>query len=220
MEHLPAQLPPDPLPLFEKWLTEAMADSTLANPDAMTLATANESSAPSARIVLCKAIVADPGYLVFYTNYESAKARDIEAVNRVAGVFHWDHLNRQARIEGIAVRSPTEESDAYFASRDKESQIGAWASAQSQPLGSRKMLKDKHVVTTQKLAGLAQETGKKDIPRPPFWGGYRIWLSAIELWTRGAARLHDRGRWHRRLGFDDGSGTFRPGDWTAQRLQP
>ncbi len=222
MEHLPAKLPADPLPLFEKWLTEALADGTLANPDAMTLATANGYAVPSARIVLCKKIVADPGYLVFYTNYESAKAREIEASNWVAGVFHWDHLNRQARFEGIAVRSPAEESDAYFATREKESQIGAWASAQSQPIASRKMLKEKHVATTWKLAGLAEESGKRDIPRPPFWGGYRIWLSGIELWTRGAARLHDRARWHRRLGSrdDNGNGSFSPDDWRVQRLQP
>lgn len=220
MEHLPGKLPADPLPLFEKWLSEALADGKLSNPDAMTLATVGKSAVPSARIVLCKKVVADPGYLVFYTNYESAKGHDIESGKRVAGVFHWDHLNRQARFEGIAVRSPKEESDAYFATREKESQIGTWASAQSQPIASRKMMRDKHVVTTQKLAKLAEETGKNDIPRPPSWGGYRIWLSAIELWTRGDARLHDRGRWHRRLGPEAGDGTFSPGDWSAQRLQP
>jgi pyridoxamine 5'-phosphate oxidase len=218
MEQLPNKLPKDPLAIFAKWLAAAQDDGTLPNPDAMTLATVNNTGVPTARIVLCKQVVKNPGYLVFYTNYESAKGTDIEAGKPVAGAFHWDHLNRQIRFEGIAVRSPAAESDAYFATREKESQIGAWASAQSQPIASHQALKDKHVATTRKLAGLAQESGKNEIPRPPFWGGYRIWLSAVELWVRGDARLHDRGRWERDL--KPVGHSFTPGDWTATRLQP
>jgi pyridoxamine 5'-phosphate oxidase len=172
--------------------------------------------------VLCKSIVIDPGYLVFYTNYNSAKASAIETNSRVAAVFHWDHMNRQARVEGIAVRSPAAESDAYFATRDKESQIGAWASAQSQPIGSRLMLMQKHVATARKLSNLAVDSGIMSVPRPPFWGGYRIWLSAVELWVRGEARLHDRGRWERPLAVSAGSADPSPsfGPWSATRLQP
>jgi pyridoxamine 5'-phosphate oxidase len=218
MEHLPGKLPADPMPLLKKWLAVAEADKKLANPHAMTLATANECGAPSARVVLCKEVSTDPAYLVFYTNYESTKGREIETNPWVAGAFHWDHLDMQIRFGGTAIKSPTEESDAYFATRDKESQISAWASAQSQPLANRKMMKDKQVVTLQKLAKMAEKSGKNNIPRPPCWGGYRIWLSSLEFWTRGAARLHDRARWHRRLGFQGDA--FNPDDWKAYRLQP
>jgi pyridoxamine 5'-phosphate oxidase len=218
MERLPPKLPDSPLPLILKWLEYARADGVIPNPDAMTLATADSTGRPSARIVLCKKIVPVPGYLVFYTNYGSPKARDIETGTPVAGVFHWDHLNRQVRVEGVAVRSPADESDAYFATRDKESQIGAWTSAQSQPLESRAALKDKHIATTRKLAELAAEAGKTEIPRPPFWGGYRIWLGAVELWVRGGSRLHDRGRWERNLSRSGDEITA--GDWIATRLQP
>jgi len=219
MEQLPTKLPSNPLVLFCAWLQAAHADGGLPNPDAMTLATVSKTGVPSARIVLCKQAVAEPGYLVFYTNYESAKADNIRDYQRVAVVFHWDHMNRQVRLEGRAVKSPDEESDQYFASRDKESQVGAWASAQSRPLTSRQELKDKHVATARKLAGLQADSDRTTVPRPPFWGGYRIWINAAELWCRGEARLHDRARWERKLGSPEGD-IFTPGDWTATRLQP
>ncbi|NOR40800.1 MAG: pyridoxamine 5'-phosphate oxidase [Gammaproteobacteria bacterium] len=219
MEQLPETLPDSPLPLICRWLHDAVADGSLQNPDAMTLATVDASGQPGARVVLCKDIVADPGYLVFYTNYESAKGAAIEAGNRVAAVFHWDHMDRQVRIEGFALQSPAEESDDYFASRDKESQIGAWASNQSEPIDSRQKLLNKHAATARKLSGLAIDSGIMDIPRPPFWGGYRIWISAAELWVRGQARLHDRGRWERSLDLENPANP-KPGAWTAVRLQP
>jgi pyridoxamine 5'-phosphate oxidase len=219
MEQLPETLPNSPLPLICKWLQDAVADGGLPNPDAMTLATVDSSGQPAARVVLCKDIVADPGYLIFYSNYESAKGAAIEANNRVAAVFHWDDMNRQVRIEGFALRSPAEESDSYFTSRDKESQIGAWASNQSEPVESRQNLLNKHAATARKLSGLAVDSGIMAIPRPPFWGGYRIWISAAELWVRGQARLHDRGRWERSLEFADPANP-KPGAWTTIRLQP
>lgn len=219
MAHLPEKLPDNPLPLLASWLEEAKNDGTLPNPDAMALATINAAGYPAARVVLCKQIVVDPGYLIFYTNYASAKGNAIESHNRVAAVFHWDHLNKQARVEGIAMRSPADESDAYFATRDKESQIGAWASAQSQPIASRLQLLNKHVATARKLSGLAVDSGIMSVRRPPFWGGYRIWVNAVELWMRGEARLHDRGRWERPLDAS-GGGDPLPGSWSATRLQP
>ncbi len=218
MEQLPDNLPASPMPLLEKWLQDAITDGGLPNPDAMALATVSGEQ-PGVRIVLCKQVVADPGYLVFYTNYNSAKGMAIAANNRVAGVFHWDHMNRQARFEGIAIKSPAGQSDEYFASRDKESQIGAWTSAQSQRLGSRLELLNKHIATARKLGGLAETAGKTSVPRPPFWGGYQIWLSAVELWTRGKARLHDRGRWERDLACA-GNAMPTAGEWKAWRLQP
>ena len=218
MAKLPDKLPGNPLPTLDAWIKEARDDGVIPNPDAMTLATVGASGAPTARVVLCKEIVADPGYLVFYTNYESVKGEDLAATGKAACVFHWDHMNRQVRVEGLVVKSPAEESDAYFASRDKESQIGAWASAQSQVLQSRQALMDKHVATARKLANLQEESGKTEIPRPPFWGGYRIWATALELWVRGEARLHDRGRWERTLEPRDEG--FETGDWHSKRIQP
>jgi len=209
MEVLPSSLPDTPLPLLAKWMQDAVASNTLPNPDAMTLATTDASGCPAARIVLCKELVTDPGYLVFYTNYNSAKGEALDKNNRVAAVFHWDQLNRQARIEGIALKSPAEESDTYFATRDKESQIGAWASAQSQPIDARQSLKTKHVATTRKLSNLAMDSGIMDIPRPAFWGGYRLVPNAIEFWQNQDDRLHDRELYER-----DGS------VWRCTRLAP
>ncbi len=213
MEQLPDPLPDNPLHILSQWLDEARASNLYPNPDAMALATVDATGQPANRIVLCKQLLAEPGYAVFYTNYTSAKGDAIAANARVAAVFHWDRLNRQARLEGIAVPSPAAESDAYFASRDRDSQVGAWASAQSQPIEQRSQL-------LRALQAMQQRFGDRDsIARPPHWGGYRVWLTAAELWTRGDARLHDRGRWERELtAGDDGGFTASP--WQHQRLQP
>ncbi len=213
MEQLPEPLPDNPLHILSQWLEDARASGLYPNPDAMALATVEPTGQPANRIVLCKQLLADPGYAVFYTNYASAKGDAITANARVAAVFHWDRLNRQARLEGVAVPSPAAESDAYFASRDRDSQIGAWASAQSQPIEQRSQL-------LRALQAMQQRFGDHNsIARPPHWGGYRIWLSAVELWTRGDARLHDRGRWKRELTASaDGGHMASP--WQSQRLQP
>ena len=142
----------------------------------MVLATATVDGRPSARVVLLKTLVVDPGYVVFYTNYDSRKGRELDANPRAAAVVHWDTLGRQVRLEGAVSVSPREESDAYFASRPLDSRIGAWASLQSQPLDTRATL----------LARVAAESARlgADVPRPPRWGGYRLWPEAVELWTR------------------------------------
>ncbi len=214
METLPEPLPGDPLPIVGRWLADAISDGGLPNPDAMALATLDGDGMPANRIVLCRGLVEQPGYLVFYTNYESAKGAALAANDRVAGVFHWDHMNRQVRIEGRVVRSPAAESDAYFAGRDRASQIGAWASAQSRPIAERAQL--------ERALQAIRMRFPEDVPveRPPHWGGYRIWLSAVELWTRGDARLHDRGRWTRELGDAAADGIYTPGSWQSTRLQP
>lgn len=212
MPTLPDPLPYNPLELLADWLEEARAAKTRPNPDTMLLATVSAGGQPGARAVLCKQLLADPGYLVFYTNYHSAKGADIAANQRVAAVFHWDSAARQARIEGIAVPSPSDESDRYFASRDRDSQLGAWASAQSQKLESRGEL-------IAHAAAIAAHYRDRSVPRPPHWGGYRIWVSAVELWLGGEARLHDRARWERSLQPND-SGDFAAGRWSGHRLQP
>jgi pyridoxamine 5'-phosphate oxidase len=215
MSGLPADLPANPLPLFCEWFEHALQNSTQPNRDAMTLATQADGNHVTARIVLCKQVVPDPGYLLFYTNYESAKGMQINANPNVAVVFHWDDLGRQVRIEGIASQSPREESDRYFASRDRESRIGAWTSEQSRTIDSHAELLEKHASMQAKFA---EPHNDGEIPRPPNWGGYRIVIRAIELWHRGSARLHERARWERPL--DIAGGTIQAGQWQAKRLQP
>lgn len=216
---LPTPLPEDPMPLAAAWLEDAKVRALQPNPNALVISTVGRESQPTARVVLCKDFVADPGYLVFYTNYQSRKAREIAANSRMGALFHWDGLGRQVRIEGIAVRSPAEESDAYFASRPPGSRLGAWASDQSEPIASREAL-------LEQLHGRAAELGVSvpppddaDIPRPAHWGGFRLWASRVELWTEGASRVHDRAVWERRL-TRDSEHSFRTGPWQSTRLQP
>jgi pyridoxamine 5'-phosphate oxidase len=208
---LPEELPADPMPLFAQWFEAARVAQSQPNPDAMVLATATDDGRPSARVVLLKRLVTNPGYVVFYTNYDSRKGHELAANPRAAAVVHWDALGRQVRLEGVVSVSPADESDAYFVSRPLDSRIGAWASAQSQPLASRSTL----------LARVAAETSRlgATVPRPPNWGGYRLWPEAVELWTEGAFRIHDRARWTRGLA-PESSGAFRAGPWQATRLYP
>lgn len=223
---LPAELPENPLPLAHEWFKLAQQAANQRNPNSLTLATIGPGGAPSARVVLCKAFVADPGFLVFYTNYESAKARAIMANAKVAAVMHWDALGRQMRFEGTAVKSPAAESDAYFASRGWGSRLGAWGSDQSRPIASHKQLVQQIRERAVKLGvALGDDTNTlsgnhaPDIPRPPHWGGFRIWPAALELWVEGADRIHDRARWERSLTRHD-EHSFDGGPWTASRLQP
>ena len=223
---LPKELPADPMQWIQDWLNEAFEKKCQRNPHSMTCVTVDEQSRPTARMVLCKEIVPDPGYVVFYTNYNSQKARHLAANPNVALVLHWDALGRQIRIEGHAVRSPADESDAYFATRDWVSQIGAWGSDQSEPLESRSALvaqvRDRAlklgVEAAKNLRSIAADD-RNVIPRPPHWGGYRVWARRVELWIEGRDRIHDRARWERTL-EPAGDDAFTAGDWTSTRLQP
>jgi pyridoxamine 5'-phosphate oxidase len=208
---LPAALPPDPMPLFAEWFAHARQEAAQRNPDSMVLATATPDGHPSARVVLLKRLVADPGYVVFYTNYDSRKGREIAANPRVAAVIHWDAHGRQVRLEGPVLRSPSAESDEYFASRALDSRIGAWASLQSEPLSTRATL-------MKRVAAQAVRFGTQ-VPRPPHWGGYRLWPDSVELWNEGAFRVHDRARWTRSLDPVGDTG-FAAGPWAATRLYP
>jgi len=222
---LPQPLPPDPLPIASQWLAEAWERRVQPNPDAMVLATSDAQGRPSARVVLCKQLVAPPGYLLFYTNYESRKGRELEENPHAGAVLHWDTMHRQVRIEGPVTKATPEESDRYFDSRAWQRRIGAWASRQSEPVASRDELL--HAVeqvaerfkTPDPLADDGAETIDTPIPRPPHWGGYRLWIESIELWVEGAFRIHDRARWSRELERRDAN-TFAAGAWTATRLHP
>ena len=225
-KRLPRSLPNDPMRWAKAWLDEAVAGKVQRNPNTMTAMTVDDEGQPSGRQVLCKDFVEDPGYLVFYTNYKSNKSRHLEHNNRIALLFHWDSFGRQVRLEGRAVRSPAEESDAYFATRDWGSQLGAWGSDQSSPLESRAALISQVSKRAVKL-GVQAATSLKAIAvddrpviqRPPHWGGYRVWPHRIELWIEGEDRIHDRARWERSLQPGDGD-TFIVGEWSGTRLQP
>lgn len=212
--------------LAEAWITEAADLAVQRNTNAMTIVSVDHAGRPSARVILCKDFVADPGYLVFYTNYKSRKATELEANANAAALFHWDSLGRQIRIEGTVLRSPVEESDAYFASRDWGSQLGAWGSDQSAPIDSRKALVEQIQRRGQELGlSLGHETEPLSdepfptIARPPHWGGYRLWATMVELWVEGSDRIHDRGRWNRDIikAADEG---YSMTAWTSTRLQP
>ncbi|MDH4108533.1 MAG: pyridoxamine 5'-phosphate oxidase [Gammaproteobacteria bacterium] len=225
-DRLPEKLPDDPMQLASDWLDEATAREVQRNPNAMALVTLGADHRPSARVVLCKSFVADPGYIVFYTNYQSRKGRDISANADVALVFHWDALGRQVRIEGKAVFSPPAESDAYFHSRDWGSRLGAWGSDQSRPIASRDALVAQIKARAAEL-GLPLEPdaanpaagSPPEIPRPPHWGGFRVWASSVELWVEGRDRIHDRAVWTRELAPAD-ENEFAPTAWVGTRLQP
>jgi pyridoxamine 5'-phosphate oxidase len=219
-EVLPDVLPGDPLAIAARWMEEAWKRRLQPNPNAMVLATERDGR-PSARVVLCKDIVPEPGYVVFYTNYLSRKGRELSGNPRAAAVIHWDPLHRQIRIEGHTSPAPASDSDAYFASRAVQSRIGAWASAQSEPVGSRTALLDSVAAAASRFGITDPENpgSEVEVPRPPHWGGYRLWVDAVELWVEGAARIHDRARWTRSLKVL-GEGRFETGTWTATRLQP
>ena len=222
-ELLPERLPSDPLPLAASWQAQARDAPSESCPDGMALATTGADGLPDARIVLCKHWVCDPGFVVFATSYDSPKAADLDAGRGAAAVLHWDSLGRQVRLVGLARRSPAEESDALFAARAVPSRIGIWAGPQSEPVDDRG-------TTEAAMAAAAARFGvvwpfaprvaepAHPIPRPPFWGGYRLWIQRIELWAEGRDHVHDRGVWQRTL--EPVGGAFAPGPWSGRRLRP
>lgn len=215
---LPDPLPHDPLELAAHWLAEAWQRKDQPNPNAMVLATVDADGTPAARVVLCKGIEPQPGVVRFVSNYHSRKGHALSANPRAALVFHWDHSHRQLRVEGVVQRVSAADSDSYFASRHWASQLGAHASEQSQPIASRAELTAKLDAVTARF-GATPGSGAEAMQRPPHWGGYVLWVSAVELWTEGDARIHDRARWQRTLQLQ-ADGSVHTGDWHATRLQP
>jgi pyridoxamine 5'-phosphate oxidase len=190
---------PNPVEQFRRWFDEALA-ADLHEPNAMTLATATPDGRPSARIVLLKGF--DERGFVFYTNYGGRKSNELEANPYCALLFYWGELERQVRVEGHASRISAAESDAYFEGRPRGSQLGAWASEQSRPVEGRDTLE-------KRLRELEAAYEGREVPRPPFWGGYRVEPEVIELWQGRENRLHDRLRYSR-VGAA----------WRLVRLQP
>lgn len=193
-------LSPDPHVQFEAWFAAAIA-AGIPDPEQMALATATPEGAPSVRMVLLKGH--DARGFVFYTNRTSRKGAELRANARAAGVLHWKPLERQVRLEGDVVELPDDESAAYFATRDRESRVGAWASPQSQPLESREELERRVAEIEERFSPDAE------VPLPPFWGGYRIVASTIEFWQGRPGRLHDRFQY-----------LLGPDGWERRRLAP
>ncbi len=208
-------LPVEPLALLGRWLAEARSGKVQRNPGAMSLATVDEEGRPSLRTVLCRGFDEEAGFVVFYTNRRSQKGRQLAARPRAAAQFHWDALQRQARLEGPVVPSPDEESDAYVAGRPRLAQIAAWASEQSESFASRAALLERLAETARRFGG---DDAGPPVPRPPHWGGYRLFPERVELWVGSEGRAHDRARWERPL-RSEGAG-FAGSPWSLARLQP
>ena len=191
---------PDPLKQFERWLSEAIR-AELPEPTAMTLATADATGHPSARIVLLKRT--DAQGFVFFTNYESRKGCELAQRPEAALLFHWVELERQVRVEGTVAKVADADSDAYFATRPLDSRIGAWASPQSRVISDRVWLEREFAAARERLQGGAA------VPRPPYWGGYRLVPVSLEFWQGRSSRLHDRISYRRKGAH-----------WLIQRLAP
>ena len=188
-----------PLQTLSAWIEEART-AGMAEPEAMALATSTASGVPSVRIVLCRGV--DDRGLRFFTNYDSRKGAELESNPNAAVAFHWPVIGRQVRVEGSVERLPPQESDVYFQGRARGSRLSAWASPQSRPIASA----DELHARMKELAALYEG---REVPRPPHWGGYLLRARAVELWTQGADRLHERLRYE-----------VRAGSWKEQRLAP
>jgi pyridoxamine 5'-phosphate oxidase len=195
-----ADLNPDPIAQFNRWMEQAL-DAQLLEPTAMTLATADETGRPSARIVLLKGV--DGRGFLFFTNYESRKGRELMENPHAASVLYWAELERQVRITGTVTKAPAEESEKYFKSRPRGHKLGAWVSSQSEVIANREVLESR-------LARMEAQYPGEEIPLPPHWGGYFLAPDDIEFWQGRPDRLHDRFRYARQ---SDKS-------WLIERLAP
>jgi pyridoxamine 5'-phosphate oxidase len=208
-------LPEDPIPILKGWLDQAFDDGLQANPHAISLATVDPDGRPSVRMVLCNHIDVSRGAFIMYTNRESRKGRALMANPHAAIAFYWGPRNRSARVEGVVELTPAEDCDAYFATRPVDAQIGAWASAQSQPVSSRAAMVAMVQEQEKRFAVELDGSSGSGIPRPPYWGGFTLVADRVELWVSRPARIHDRAQWRR--------GHTQQGDplpWRVTRLQP
>ena len=231
---LPESLKFSPFTMVSRWFNEAVQLAWQPNPNNMVISTVKESTqkkttqasvldnealeekiyVPDSRVVLCKDMDIEKGYLVFFTNYQSAKGEQLKTNPKASALFHWDNLGRQIRISGNIVRSPVMESEHYYNSRHPLSRLGAWASDQSQAIESREALLERLEEEKERF-----KPAGENIPRPAHWGGYRLWATKVELWISHPGRIHDRAVWTRDI-KDQQADEFHFSKWTATRLQP
>lgn len=231
---LPTDLRFSPFKIVSRWFNEAVELAWQPNPNNMVISTVKESTqkktaqasvldnealeekvyVPDARVVLCKDVNIEKGYLVFYTNYQSDKGEQLKLNANATALFHWDNLGRQVRISGKIMKSPVMESENYFNSRDPLSRVGAWASDQSQSIKSREDLLNRVKEEQERF-----KPAGENIPRPPHWGGYRLWANKVELWISHPGRIHDRAVWTRDI-KDQQEDQFHFSKWSSTRLQP
>jgi pyridoxamine 5'-phosphate oxidase len=198
-----ADLDPEPFAMLRRWMQDALA-AGLHEPSAMVLSTVSATGHPSSRMVLCKGLTEEG--IAFYTNYSSRKGEELAGQSGCSLLFPWHSLQRQARVEGTVSRMREEESDLYFSTRPRASQLGAWASPQSRVVASRAALDERYAEVEARYAG-------QPVPRPPFWGGYRVTPESFEFWQGRQGRMHDRLRYRRVA--------TRPGrPWLVERLAP
>ncbi len=190
-----------PFDLFNQWLADALTSETL-DPNAMTLATVDAQGQPKARTLLLKGFAKEKGW-IFYTNYDSEKGQELAANPRCSLLFWWEKLQRQVRVEGQVQKLPEADSDAYYISRPRDSQMGAWVSEQSQVIESRNTLEERLAILEEQYQGI------DPLPRPHHWGGYQLLASSVEFWQGKPSRLHDRIRFRK-------EGT----EWVKERLAP
>jgi pyridoxamine 5'-phosphate oxidase len=214
-----SELSPDPLEMFRRWMDEATA-AGIGEPNAMVVSTVSSTGQPSSRMVLLKGL--DEGF-VFYTNFSSRKGQELAANPRCALLFPWHDLERQVRVEGTATRMTPEESQAYFSSRPRGSQVGAWASPQSAVVDSRAALDQSYAETSERFGDL------EELPVPPHWGGFRVTPEVVEFWQGRRSRMHDRLRYRRTASpagspagspADSPAGSAAGGSWAVDRLAP
>jgi len=192
----------DPIKLFTKWYQEAF-EKQCVSPNSMTISTVGKDMMPSSRVVYLKEMLEEG--LIFYTNYESKKAKDIEENPQISALFYWDELTRQIRVQGRVEKAPEFMSDDYFNSRPRPSQLGAWASQQSNEIADREVLEQEYKKVEKRFEN-------QEVPRPPFWGGYLIRPTSIEFWQGRPSRLHDR------ICFDKNNVESK--EWTVKRRNP
>jgi pyridoxamine 5'-phosphate oxidase len=198
----------DPLSAFSRWLAEASAEAGMTFPNAACLSTVRDGIWPDGRIVLLKGV--DPRGFVFFTNYRSVKGRSLVENARAALTFYWDRIGRQVRVRGLVSEVGAQESDAYFRTRPRGSQVGAWASRQSEVIPGREALEERCREIDERYAG-------REVPRPPHWGGFVLGPEEIEFWQGRDDRLHDRIVYRREHAADSDA---QERSWTTERLSP
>ena len=210
----------NPLDTLEDWMKEVSDSNTQPNPNCMSIATVDSTGSPNSRMVLCKELDAENGFLTFYTNYSSIKSEELKNNSKCSALFHWDKFGYQVRLKGFVDKCADSKNDAYFSTRDIGSQIAAWASDQSKEIESLEKMEDSYQKIMNKFQIKSLDEAKEiKLPRPDFWGGYDLWIEEIELWKNRKNRFHDRLKFKRKISIENGKIDAEK-KWDSVRIQP